>query len=663
MKLKITVPILMSSLVLGACSDPTDYDFERSLDTARTQTAANTGPGAVFDPANGLLPFPNALLFRDTVDGTLNIPVAEGDEENYGLPTVALNTLDGFSTTQPMSAAFGAELDPASVVLGENVFVFEVITDQATGLVTSVVDEVVLGQVAAVAQGSSLSIVPLAPLKESTDYMVLMTNGILGSNGIPVSPSISFRLAAGEIPLTGAGVAPLEPLRIAVNAMLSAAADRGVDRATVVQAWTTKTQSITPVMNAVRDASQAGGAIAMAPTGATTVDINPALRGLADVYNGTLDVPYYLTPPSGPNDVAGVTSFWRGQGGSFLTRFNPTPVATSVQTIPVLMTVPNVNSGQTVPDAGWPVAIFVHGITRDKSLMLAIADSMAQAGFAVIAIDQVMHGDRTFGIDLANETGEGEAGPDGIADSSGKHFYNPGQLLATRDNLRQSAADLLVLSASIANIPGLDATRKAVIGHSLGGTTATTFAALDDSLSSVSLGMPAAGLVSTTLASPAFGPAISEALAGNNLVAGTPDYISFVVAAQTVVDSGDPINFGAQLAAKHPVHMIEVVGDLVVPSRATQVFDVELPAGTLPGGALAGSAALAQVMGLTSVSADTNGSGLVVFTEGDHASLLSPESSGSLAATVEMQTQLATFAASAGTLIKITNPAVIQIAQ
>jgi len=346
---------------------------------------------------------------------------------------------------------------------------------------------------------------------------------------------------SGTVPLTGDQLGALEPLRQAVNPMLDLAEGQGVVRASVVQAWTMKTQSITPVMQAVADATQAG-AIQVAPTGLNTSNVNAALPGIADVYIGTLDVPYYLTPPANNNDAAGISSFWRGQGGSFLTRFNTTPVATSVQTIPVLMTVPNANSGQTAPANGWPIAIFVHGITADRTNMLAMADSLAQAGFAVIAIDQVMHGitdgtnplaaanspfpndrERTFDIDLVNNE-TSAPGPDGVTDGSGTHYYSPAQLLTTRDNLRQSAADLLVLSASIPNIPGVpvDATRKVLIGHSLGGATATTYAAFDNSLSAVSLGMPAAGLVRTTIASQVFGPPIKAGLSASGLEEGTP---------------------------------------------------------------------------------------------------------------------------------------------
>ncbi len=688
MKLHYALPLVVSVLALAACSDPTDYNFQNSIDNAQAgfdQVQAEnpdpnaTSPEAVFDPANGALPFPNALLFGGSEDGTLNIPLDDGVPATD--PRIALNTLDGFSTTEAITAAFGNAIDPATVVLGQTVFVYEVSTD-SNGLVTGVVEELAADRVfATVVGGNTLAIVPLAPLKESTDYMVIATNDILGIDGIASSASSSFRLAAGDIPLTGELVSALEPIRLLINSMITAAVDRGVDRAKVVQAWTTKTQSITPVMTAVANASQSGGAISIVPFGgATTSDLNPAALGLADVYIGTLDVPYYRTRPENPNDVVGANSFWTGQGGSFLTRFNTTPTATSVQTIPVLMTVPNASSGQSIPtEGGWPVVIFVHGVTNDRTNMLAIADSMARAGFVVIAIDQAMHGitdpdsplsaantafpndvERTFNIDLVNESGDesAEPGPDGVVDSSGRHYYSPAQLLASRDNLRQSVADLLVLSASIDNIEGveLDETRKAVVGHSLGGTTATTFAAFDDTISSVSLGMPAAGLVRGLLVSESYGPPLLAGLAANGLEQGTAEFSQFLVAAQTVIDSGDSINFGALAASKHPIHMIEVVGDGTETFRA----DTVVP-NNVVGAPLAGTEALARVMGLVDVTADTNGSGIVKFTAGNHASLLLP--TASLDATVEMQTQLATFAATSGTLIKITNPAVIQTSE
>jgi len=659
MNLKFTAPLLtLSFLVLGACSDSTSFDFSQNI-----EDAANATP-----PPD--IPFPNTVLFAGSEDGTLNIEladdVAEGDFSN---PQVALNAIDGFSLTQPLVAGFdvpeGTMIDPDSVVLGESVFVFEVSTTPELA-VTGILSELVAGQVSVGAGIDTVTVVPLVPLEESTSYMVVVTDGvtILGdpAGGSPVNSV--FRLVSGTLELTGA-LADLEPLRLATSAMLTATEGQDFEAADVINIFATRTQSITAPMEAVAIAASVGGSINMVPTGMTTADVNETAPGAADLFVGTLDLPYYLTAPANPNDAAAISSFWRPEEGEFITGLNPVPVATSTQTIPVLMTVPNASSSQTMPANGWPVAIFVHGITNDRTFMLTVADTMAGAGFAVIAIDQVMHGitdetsalsassatfendvERHFGLDLVNND-SGEPGPDGVVDSSGTHFFSPAQLLNTRDNLRQSAADLLVLSASLATVEvvPLDASRQALIGHSLGGTTATTFAAFTDNLSSVTLAMPAAGLVETILASPAFSGPVLAGLSASGLEQGTPEFESFVVAAQTVIDAADPINFAERAAAANPIHMIEVIGDQVVPN-------------TVENASLAGTEELARVMGLPAVSATTSGSALVRFIEGDHASILSPEAS--LEAFTEMQGQTANFAASGGTMIQINDATVVQ---
>jgi hypothetical protein len=71
---------------------------------------------------------------------------------------------------------------------------------------------------------------------------------------------------------------------------------------------------------------------------------------------------------------------------------------------------------------------------------------------------------------------------------------------------------------------------------------------------------------------------------------------------------------------------------------------------------------LIAALGLTSYSESAfNPDGLdaaVRFTEGDHGSLLSP--AASVAATVEMQTQMAAFQATGGTTLNVTNTDVVQ---
>src|SRR3546814_14235632 len=68
------------------------------------------------------------------------------------------------------------------------------------------------------------------------------------------------------------------------------------------------------------------------------------------------------------------------------------PKEQSEQTIPVLVTIPNANSGKTIPADGWPVVIFHHGITGNRTQMIAIAPPLAAAGFAAAAIELPLPG-------------------------------------------------------------------------------------------------------------------------------------------------------------------------------------------------------------------------------------------------------------------------------
>ena len=84
------------------------------------------------------------------------------------------------------------------------------------------------------------------------------------------------------------------------------------------------------------------------------------------------------------------------------------------------------------------------------------------------------------------------------------------------------------------------------------------------------------GVAQTIVDSPAFGPAINNALTAQGLIPGTTLYNQFLRDAQTAVDAGDPINYIATLLAAKPVHITQVVGstgwlpDQVVPNSSTQ---------------------------------------------------------------------------------------------
>lgn len=701
--MRILTPLflLLVSAMLAACDTDKGTSNRDSISTDTTNISD-------FDPSSSVIPFPNDLLFKDTADGTLNIPVA--DETDLSDPQVALNALDGFSTVAPMSAGFQGAID-ASSITPASVRLFEVtLTSTPGGAVVAINNELAFetgtgtGDFIATLSSvdttdSTLVIVPLKPLKPKSSYYAVITRSLMSASGKAVAPSLTYALAKGSDPLVdGGGVSQvpalsdaeaqqLEPLRQLVNfseTTVAASASPALAASDIVLSWSFTTQSVGDVLTVVR--GMAG--TPATSVSASTVDLGfgagpgKSPMGAAKVFEGTIDVPYYLTASTGgANDPTALGSYWQGAGGSLLTQYNPAPVATTALSIPMLITTPVATS------APWPVVIFQHGITSDRTAMLGIADSLAQAGYAVVAIDMPMHGvasgnpfyqsgnERTFDLDLVTQDADGNItalAPDGTTDSSGRHYINLTNLLNTRDNVRQSVADLFALTAAIPSIDvdgggaDFDASNIRFVGHSLGAMVGTVFLALEPNVDDAVLAFGGSMLSKILDGSASFGPSISAGLALNGVAKGTPDYESFLGAAQTVVDSADPVNYSLDAtgyapsaAANRGLLFFEIVGgnsspsDLVVPNTVPDGND---STGTVPA-PLAGTEPQLQLLGLTHVNSDqTSASDLLLttkFVSGDHRSLLDPTADALV--TTEIQTQAATFIGSDGMFLDVTD--------
>ncbi|WP_283710788.1 VolA/Pla-1 family phospholipase [Pseudoalteromonas prydzensis] len=387
-----------------------------------------------------------------------------------------------------------------------------------------------------------------------------------------------------------------------------------------------------------------------------------------------------------------------------LTKYNPIPKVQSQQEVPVQITkpiLPVINfirtqslgmSALEMPAGGWPVVIMQHGITSKKEDMLALTASLAIQGFATASIDHPVHGER--GIDVDDD------GNDDFNASTGSvlAYMNLQSLLVARDNLRQSAADLLALRLGLnfTNDTSLNTSDVVFIGHSLGSVVAPAFVTqantpLDSQVdglfkvNSVALASGGGGIASFLLESASFGPFVQGSVL---LAAGTaesaefatfletdavsncgavianqqayvtcayPEYIAaltvagesakianiqgvmtqFSFAAQTALDSGDPTNYAATVQALGtPVYMNVVVGD-----GAGNKPDQVIPPTTV-NNPLAGSLPLANLMGLTTVTQSQAPTGegmsyLVKFTKGHHSSVLTPAPNEAAGSTVE----------------------------
>lgn len=669
--------LITAVLLVGGCNDSTNYDFDSSVATAKENFAAQTlkdsaNTKAIFSPASGIIPSSSDLLFTGSTDGTLNIPTDATMSDGQKALVAQLNTLDGFSTTNAVTTTFSSSLDTASIALGQSIFVFELATDaqgNVTGVAKSLASPADMVVKTIDTNNTKLALIPTAPLKPATRYFAVLTNGIKAADGAPIKADTTYALAKGDTPLSG-DFAQLEPLRQATVKLEGLAAAAGIDKNNIVLSWTFTTQSMGKSLQALATAN-ISSAIAAQSLNLTTKAIldptnsNPAITGAADIYAGSIKLPYYLNKAASANDPSILSGSWQVDKTTGL------PTKTADVTVPVLISVPNAASGQNIPADGWPVVMFQHGITANRTSLLGIAEALSAAGFVGVAIDMPLHGldsssplylkgiERTFDIDLVNNESK-EKTPDGKAESSGEYFINLQSLVTSRDNVRQAVADLMVVHDSLNSLDPVvkvDETKVRFIGHSLGAMVGTTYLAFEDDIGAATLAMPGGGIAQVLRSSPTFGPIINAGLAANGIEPGTEAYTSFFGAAQWIVDSADPINHGAAAAGKHPIHMLEVVGGNS--SKPDQVIP-----NSVAGAPLSGTDALAKVMKLTdSTTSATNAAGLdvlVQFNAGGHSSILKPDPDiNAVAVTVEMQKETATFMATNGANLVITDGSVI----
>ena len=643
---------------------PVVFVSAATLMLAACGSGGDTGKGpqtfsslVLFDPTNAsaIIPFPFDGLFSGATTPTLNVPGTPA-------PLSDINQLDGFSTTASIFADIAGSIDyktlPGHVLIinGATGAVLVPGTDFTVENENATAADPLTGQQTPISsQRSRLLISPLKPLAAATTYLVAITKGIKTTAGADIIGSDSFRITSSATPVdkqtdpalanfTATQKATLEALRSQLIYPVVQALSAKIPADQLALAWSFTTQSIDTTLQLVAKAATAT-VIQVAPTGLSTGQSGIPGLGLASVYAGVTALPYNLAVPTPTNPTAALSAFWHADptkpdSGIFApTRNAPAasqvPCAafvavaglkpsasttacfpqldaskTSLQTVPVIVTVPNAKSGQTKPAGGWPVVIFQHGITQNRENIFAVADGLARAGFVVVAMDLPLHGvtsktdpfyhnqlftgspaaglitgERTFDLDLENNS-TGAPGPDGTIDGSGTYFINLQSLITSRDNLREAVSNLLTLSKTVGTLDldrdGTADTNPARVyyfGHSLGGIVGGTLLGVDSGIRAAVLANPGGGVGKLLDASKSFGPAISAGLSAAGLKEGSDDYETFLRFAQTLVDSGDPVNYGAKASANHAIDLIEVVNDLVVPNAAPSTCPVPLPAG------------------------------------------------------------------------------------
>ncbi len=436
------------------------------------------------------------------------------------------------------------------------------------------------------ASGNSIAVIPLKPLKPATTYILVFTSALKDSEGRSVAPSSTYELVKQDITTKPLGTAAQLALQGVINSFENAVSAESINKADIIYTAAITTQSTAPVFATIKQLMAPSAlnnntppSVLLTNTGAVVSDVlfpgqtvadslaDPRfIFKLAKLYTGTINLPYYLGAGTTENPTAPLSTRWTArcdsgaiiasltdaqktaleagitdpaQAGNdafckaassgalrdfgldkqrHLTKFNVIPKVNSTQTLAVQVTVPDEVRGAALglvkPAAGWPVVILQHGITSKKEDMLAITGALSARGFATIAIDHPLHGSRGFG---ALNASNGNA----------TVYMNLSNLLVTRDNLRQSIADMLGLrlGMNFNNQPGLLNTQDVqFLGHSLGAISGTSMVALANSttgnaqldalykIQSATLAMPGGAVANFLLESASFGPTIKASV-------------------------------------------------------------------------------------------------------------------------------------------------------
>ncbi|WP_017111984.1 VolA/Pla-1 family phospholipase, partial [Vibrio tasmaniensis] len=313
-----------------------------------------------------------------------------------------------------------------------------------------------------------------------------------------------------------------------------------------------------------------------------------------------------------------------------ITKYSPVPQIKSLESVEFLLFTKNMKTPKNV-------VIYQHGITSAKENAYAFAYNLVDDDTAVLAIDLPIHGTRSL-----DDTRS--------ANANVLAYLNLTNLPVARDNVRQSALDVMALRASLAASlkAGLLASsplsafnlntgsQVKFLGHSLGGIVGTTAVAASNrtlgsptadalySFSSAAFENSGGQISNLLLGSTEFGPQVKHNVALSasteyasfasatcaslsdkicyetfesnattaQLAVMTAAFQQFAYAAQTVLDTIDPFTNADHLLSSGspvlPIYMGQVQGDDTVPnSVASAPF-----AGTTP---------LATKLGLTVV--------------------------------------------------------------
>ena len=583
-----------------------EQDVSRASVAAMTQFRTSRRAAVWFDPGSGRMPIPNDYLY-DRDDEQLDLPERAGVSEEVAAIRRAISTYDGFSTSAPMFTGMTEPIDGGTFGRPK---AFRLFRRGESGW--RPVDRYRTGVFDG---GETVWAEPTPALEPDARYAYVVTGDLESRAGEPVRAQPASALLRSEAELTDDDggsrldflsdevASKLEWLRSRAAGLVQMLVADGRDRSSVAAVVPFRT------MDVLDEHLRRRARLYEKPVSTDIVDTeakSPLDRGMLvampqveTVVTGRMTTLDFLDP---------TTRAFREDGSA------------REREIAFALTIPEgVDEGEEIP-----VVLFGHGLTTSRELVYLIADRMAEAGYATLAIDLPYHGERSVcgrdrqcrGDATCDERGvcrgpNGDRGelrrveaPSWLWEesptypiSSGRTFIDLDDMVATRDHFAQAMVDLMqalrvIRGADWRAASGgwqLDGDDVVYLGMSLGGILGANLAAVEPALDDFALNVPGGDFMEMIANSQALGGRYRSELDERGLEEGSDAFLRFVHRAHWLLDPVDPMNLGRYATERsfeyrkpgtdetvssgtNRVLIQMAEGDSVVPNASTEIL-------------------------------------------------------------------------------------------
>lgn len=566
-RLAKAIALTLPAMLLAGCDDVLNDDVDEV--TPQPQTLK-------FDPANGVIPYPNDIVGLDE-DGTLKVP---GETDWADTPGDSPNTFWNYYGTQqwgtsvPMVLEFvkapeesggSPGIDPATFQGSIKMF-----RENADGTLESLIWNVDFRAI--LVKAGTINIEPLKPFDEDTRYFVTLTTGVKDVHGQSLQASSAYKQLLSSN----------DEMGLHLQDVIDRLAGAGISDSSIIYAadFTTGTNVsvIRPVVeNYLNEYSSDTKITNLVPEAVPSDQKNTLVAGFSDllekegvsipepdstempeyrVFSATINLPAYLdTPEMGQNCDYNEYVDSMQEGGShdshpenfneyrvapqvfcsgafsYFQTNDGTPINASNASDIRVFKEPDQNAinariylpSGAVPADGFKVVMHSHGFGSSKDEAELFAEQLVGSGYAVVAIDHPLHGDRVVDID-----------GDGVADLDASvrrtDYASPENLLTTRGFMWQVALDYVGIRMAIANGVEddqgntlLDTRNVHMLGSSLGGIHSTIISGMirdaqenipaykeQLDLKTTTVNVPGAGVATVLMQSPVLFPELQE---------------------------------------------------------------------------------------------------------------------------------------------------------